>query len=85
MKGPAPRQLVTLEAIAELTARHGYAPTLREIAVRIGIRSSNTNAVSDHLDALTRKGLITRVVGTARTIRITEAGAAELARGRDAA
>jgi SOS-response transcriptional repressor LexA len=85
VKGPSPRQWDTLEVLAELTARHGYPPTHRELAVRLGIRPGNSNAVYQHLEALVRKGLVTRVIGTARTTLITPAGMVELARGRDAA
>lgn len=69
-----------LEAIAELTARAGYPPTVKEIAVRVGLRQSSD--VDQQIEALLRKGLISRVANRARTTVITRAGLAELASGQ---
>ncbi|MCY1248203.1 hypothetical protein D9M72_616070 [compost metagenome] len=54
---PSPKQLETLEHIS---------PTVAELAKLAGI---HCNAVQDRINALDRKGLITRTAGTGRTIR----------------
>jgi repressor LexA len=48
----------------------GISPSYREIASGVGLNS--TNAVKRKLDALERKGWITRQEGKARTIQIIE-------------
>lgn len=53
---PTARQFEILCWIANTSRAHGYAPSLREIGRRFGI--SSTNGVNDHLQALTRKGLL---------------------------
>jgi len=80
------RQRKVLEYICESIRERGYPPTLREIGLHLGIRS--TNGVNDHLRALERKGYITREDMKSRTLRPTErtlqlvgAGAAVPARG----
>lgn len=74
---PTARQLEVLRAIADRTVADGYAPTLRELGRRIGVRS--TNGVNDLLVALERRGLITRDRNRARTLLITEAGRQRIA------
>lgn len=70
MKKPATaRQEEVLGAIEQHTAQHGYPPTLREIGLRVGIRS--TNGVEEHLRALERKGWLTREAGKARALKVT--------------
>lgn len=49
-------------------ARHGYAPTVREIGRAVGIHS--TSVVADHLDRLHGQGRIRRQVGVARGIQV---------------
>jgi SOS-response transcriptional repressor LexA len=49
---------------------YGEAPTLREIGLAMGIRS--TNGVSDHLRALERKGWLRLANGRVRGIQIRE-------------
>lgn len=51
-----PKQQAVLKAIQVFIAYHGYAPTRRELAVELQIVS--TNAVTDHLIALEKKGAI---------------------------
>ena len=46
----------------------GYPPTLREIGEALGL--ANVNAVRGHIEALDRKGYITREPDKARSIRI---------------
>jgi repressor LexA len=51
------RQREVLEYIVQYTFEHLYQPSLREICGHIKV--SSTNAVSDHLRALERKGFLT--------------------------
>lgn len=53
-----PRQKQVLELIRQQIDEHGYPPTLRELAELLGV--SGTLPVSKHLDALQRKGYLTR-------------------------
>lgn len=62
------RQKEILSFIRDWDQKHGYAPSLREIGAKLNVRS--TNAVSDHLRALVRKGHIAFDPGIARSIRI---------------
>ena len=71
-KGDAPtlRQKEVLSVIETYIAKHGFAPTVREIGELIDC--SSPNGVTCHLTALEKKGLITWKRGHARTIRIVE-------------
>lgn len=68
MRGLTRKQRAILRFIQEHVAANGWAPTLREIALAHGFTS--TNAVSDHLNALERKGYIERGDHIARAIRV---------------
>jgi repressor LexA len=61
------KQLAALREIEWFIAAHGYAPTLAELAVLLGIAAQT---VDQHLRALERKGMIERRAGSPRTIRI---------------
>jgi len=63
------RQREVLELIREHIGRHGYPPSVRELAadLRIGF-----NAVQGHLKALERKGWIQRRPGIARGLQLVE-------------
>lgn len=63
------RQRMVLEFICDSIDDCGYPPTLREIGMKLGIRS--TNGVNDHLRALERKGYLTREDMKSRTLRPT--------------
>jgi repressor LexA len=63
------RQRMVLEFICDSIDDRGYPPTLREIGMKLGIRS--TNGVNDHLRALERKGYLTREDMKSRTLRPT--------------
>jgi SOS-response transcriptional repressor LexA len=52
------RQAEVLAVVARHIRERGYAPTLRELCVAIGTRS--TTAVTQHLDAIQRKGYLRR-------------------------
>ncbi|TLM67844.1 MAG: transcriptional repressor LexA [Deltaproteobacteria bacterium] len=52
------RQRQVLDFVTDYQARHGYSPTLREIAAHL--RVSGPLPVSKHLDALEKKGWLKR-------------------------
>ena len=67
------RQSDVLRFIVTFMRSHGMAPTLREIADGVDIKS--TNGANDHLRALERKGFISRAGGgKARAIRLLSSG-----------
>lgn len=72
MMGLSDRQSCVLEVIRRSLETRGYPPTLREIGVAMGIRS--TNGVNDHLRALERKGYIVRNEQKSRAMVLTERG-----------
>ncbi|HBH97087.1 MAG TPA: hypothetical protein DDX89_04760 [Candidatus Omnitrophica bacterium] len=61
------RQAHVVEAIKQWIHEHGYPPTIRELGARLGIKS--LRGVTTHLDALARKGHLTRS-RSARAIRL---------------
>src|SRR5512139_2953452 len=66
--GISERQQDILGFIRETIERRGIPPSLREIGIKFGIRS--TNGVDKHLAALERAGLITREPGKSRSISV---------------
>lgn len=64
-----PRQQQVLAFVGTYLDRHGYPPTLREIALHLGIRG--TLGVSKHLAALQRKGHLQRDPGSSRALTVT--------------
>ncbi len=68
---PTPRQRAVLNFVVRYSAANGRPPTLREIGLEFGIRS--TNGVKDHLIALERKGLIARDGMVSRGLRVLPA------------
>ena len=62
------RQKEILDFLQNYIEDEGYPPTLREIGLRFGIKS--TNGVNDHLQAIERKGYIKRSPDTSRGIVI---------------
>jgi repressor LexA len=64
------RQREVLELIRASINERGYPPTIREIAAKLGLRS--TNGVSDHLRALEKKGYVTHDEIKSRGLRLTE-------------
>lgn len=71
MEDLSPRQREIFEFISSTIDQRGVAPSYREIGGALGIGS--TNAVSDHIKALIRKGYIERVGGrgSPRSLRLT--------------
>jgi repressor LexA len=61
------RQREILQFITQSIEERGYPPTLREIGVHFGIRS--TNGVNDHLRALEKKGHLHREDLKSRALR----------------
>lgn len=62
------RQRAILNYISKMVQTTGYPPTLRQIGVEFGIRS--TNGVRAHLRALHKKGYIKRNAYTSRGIEL---------------
>jgi len=56
MKPLTKRQRQVLDFISDHICDHGFAPTIREIGVEMGIKS--TNGVSEHIETLIRKGYL---------------------------
>lgn len=67
----AARRLEVLAALADLTAQHGYAPTLGELAAALGLTKSGTYY---HLLWLREAGDLDFAPRKARTLRITAQG-----------
>src|SRR5215510_9934696 len=65
------RQREILDFITQSIRERGYPPTLREIGLHFGIRS--TNGVNDHLKALEKKGFLARDTLKSRAMRPTGA------------
>lgn len=65
-----PRQREIYDFIKQHIQKTGASPTLKQIAEAMNLNSLAT--VSEHLDALEKKGLIERVFGEARGIRILD-------------
>ncbi len=64
-----PRQLEILTMVRDGRRRHGYSPTLQEIADELGISKIT---VFEHVEALLRKGLLTRRTNRARSLELSE-------------
>jgi len=66
-KGLTKRQQMILQFVLDYVQREGYPPSIREIGQKFGIGS--LRGVTVHLDALARKGYITRT-NTPRSIKV---------------
>ena len=64
------RQKQILNFVVENIKKHGYAPTLTEIADFLGLSSLST--VHEHLSVLEKKGLIRRYKGAVRGIEVMD-------------
>jgi len=65
------RQREVLSAIRRSQIHHGWTPSVRDLAVELGLRSPST--VQQHLVALERKGYLVRPgagAGRARMVRV---------------
>lgn len=70
MEGLTPRQEEVLDLVLEALERRGYPPSIREICDALGL--SSTRGALRHLEALEKKGFITRSPG-ARAIQVRDA------------
>lgn len=64
------RQRQIVDYIAQYVQKNGYSPTLQEIATAIGVSSLAT--VHEHLEALTKKGVIKKFEGSVRGIELLD-------------
>lgn len=64
------RQRDILEFILRYLDEHGYQPSFRDIGEYFGIKS--TRAVSDHINAIKRKGFLDTDPNRARSMMVTE-------------
>jgi DNA-binding MarR family transcriptional regulator len=71
-KSMTPKQLKVLVWVAQFTATHHYPPTLREIAVGLGLKSHTST--QQKIEKLVGLGLITKARG-ARSLTLTKQGA----------
>jgi repressor LexA len=65
-----PRQEEILEFLGAYTRDNGYPPTVREICAATGLKSPRS--VSQHLQALEKKGYIERGRNKSRAIRFLQ-------------
>jgi repressor LexA len=72
----ADRKLKILHHIAGTLRARGYPPSVREIALAVGL--SSTSAVHHHLQMLEREGFLERGAAQSRAIRLTPTAAIEL-------
>ena len=61
------KQAATMEFIRAYTQEHGFPPSLREVAVGMGLKS---HQCLHRLRILIRKGFIAHAPGTARGLRV---------------
>lgn len=73
------RQRQILEYLNDYIDKHGHAPTLVEIAKKLGVRSLAT--VHEHLQTLEKKGQIRRSSGISRGIELLDRKISEVVRG----
>lgn len=66
MKQLTQKQQTIYDYLIQFSAEHGYPPSVREIAVAVGLKSPST--VHFHLKALEEAGAITRAGGKTRAI-----------------
>jgi repressor LexA len=64
-----PKQLKILQLIRDSRVTHGYSPTMQELADALGISKVT---VFEHVEALIRKGALTREANKARSLSISD-------------
>ena len=64
-----PKQLRILQLIRDWRVRHGYSPTMQELADEIGVSKVT---VFEHVEALIKKGALVREANKARSLSIAE-------------
>lgn len=65
---PSPGQQRVLDFVLSFIDKHGYSPTMRDIAAGCGFASPNASLM--HMRALQRKGFVTWKPGRSRTARV---------------
>ncbi len=64
-----PKQLRILSLIRDWRIRHGYSPTMQELADQIGVSKVT---VFEHVEALIKKGALVREANKARSLSIAD-------------
>ena len=64
-----PKQLKILQLIRDSRVRHGYSPTMQELADELGVSKVT---VFEHVEALIKKGALTREPNKARSLSIAD-------------
>ena len=64
-----PKQLKILQLIRDYRVRRGYSPTMQELADEIGVSKVT---VFEHVEALIKKGALTRDPNKARSLSIAD-------------
>lgn len=64
-----PKQLKILQLIRDSRVRHGYSPTMQELADELGVSKVT---VFEHVEALIKKGALSREANKARSLSITD-------------
>ena len=64
-----PKQLKILQLIRDSRVRHGYSPTMQELADKLGVSKVT---VFEHVEALIQKGALTREPNKARSLSIAD-------------
>ena|SRR3989344_570202 len=73
------RQKQILDFLNSYIEKYGHAPTLVEIAKKLGVRSLAT--VHEHLQTLARKGLIKKTSGLIRSIELIDQKIGKIVKG----
>ena len=73
------RQKEILVFLNKFIGRYGHAPSLTEIANKIGVKSLAT--VHEHLTALEKKGLIKKTSGVVRSIELIDKRISNVVKG----
>jgi len=61
------RQRQLLDAVEQMTAANGYAPTMRELATAMAV---SLTRIAQLMDSCEEQGLITRAPGVCRSYRV---------------
>jgi repressor LexA len=64
-----PKQLKILQLIRDSRVRHGYSPTMQELADQLGVSKVT---VFEHVEALIKKGALVREANKARSLSIAD-------------
>lgn len=69
---PTTRQMIILWRLDGYIKEHGISPSFRELAAYALCKSVRT--VTEHIQSLQRKGLVTKLMHEARTLYLTKEG-----------